>query len=69
MLRCFTLDTHRLRQGISPVPPHICHFTCAVTCVFHMCHSTFAGAQVGEMTQAPIRTEFGYHLILCEGRK
>lgn len=25
--------------------------------------------QVGEMTQQPIKTEFGYHLILCEGRK
>lgn len=24
---------------------------------------------VGEMTQAPIKTQFGYHLILCEGRK
>ncbi|KAI8462939.1 MAG: hypothetical protein J3K34DRAFT_527390 [Monoraphidium minutum] len=25
--------------------------------------------QVGEMTQAPVKTQFGYHLILCEGRK
>ncbi|KAK9789411.1 hypothetical protein WJX73_010454 [Symbiochloris irregularis] len=24
---------------------------------------------VGEMTTAPIKTQFGYHLILCEGRK
>ncbi|RMZ56284.1 hypothetical protein APUTEX25_002474, partial [Auxenochlorella protothecoides] len=24
---------------------------------------------VGEMTRQPVRTEFGYHLILCEGRK
>lgn len=24
---------------------------------------------VGEMTPAPIKTSFGYHLILCEGRK
>jgi NIMA-interacting peptidyl-prolyl cis-trans isomerase 4 len=24
---------------------------------------------VGEMTQAPVKTQFGYHLILCEGRK
>jgi peptidyl-prolyl cis-trans isomerase C len=23
----------------------------------------------GEMTQAPVKTQFGYHLILCEGRK
>lgn len=25
--------------------------------------------QVGDMTQAPVKTQFGYHLILCEGRK
>ena len=25
--------------------------------------------QVGEMTQAPVKTHFGYHLILVEGRK
>lgn len=25
--------------------------------------------QVGEMTPAPVKTPFGYHLILCEGRK
>ena len=24
---------------------------------------------IGEMTQAPIKTQFGYHLILVEGRK
>ncbi|GBF89746.1 peptidyl-prolyl cis-trans isomerase NIMA-interacting protein [Raphidocelis subcapitata] len=24
---------------------------------------------VGEMTRAPVRSEFGYHLILCEDRK
>ncbi len=26
-------------------------------------------AQVGEMTDAPIKTRFGYHIILVEGRK
>ena len=25
--------------------------------------------QVGQMTPAPIKTQFGYHLILVEGRK
>lgn len=25
--------------------------------------------QVGEMTDAPIKTRFGYHIILVEGRK
>ena len=24
---------------------------------------------VGEMTREPVRSSFGYHLILCEGRK
>lgn len=24
---------------------------------------------VGEMTSAPVKTAFGYHLIMCEGRK
>jgi parvulin-like peptidyl-prolyl isomerase len=24
---------------------------------------------VGEMTQEPCRTKFGYHVILCEGRR
>lgn len=24
---------------------------------------------VGDITQAPVKTQFGYHLILCEGRK
>lgn len=24
---------------------------------------------VGEMTSAPVRSAYGYHLILCEGRK
>jgi hypothetical protein len=24
---------------------------------------------VGEMTPEPVKTQFGYHLILCEGRK
>lgn len=25
--------------------------------------------EVGQMTAQPIKTQFGYHLILCEGRK
>ncbi|CAD7704491.1 unnamed protein product [Ostreobium quekettii] len=25
--------------------------------------------EVGQMTPAPVKSEFGYHLILCEGRK
>ena len=25
--------------------------------------------QIGQMTPQPIKTQFGYHLILCEGRK
>ncbi|KAK9822780.1 hypothetical protein WJX74_007971 [Apatococcus lobatus] len=25
--------------------------------------------EVGEFTKQPVKTEFGYHLILCEGRK
>lgn len=25
--------------------------------------------EVGQMTSQPIKTQFGYHLILCEGRK
>ena len=25
--------------------------------------------QVGEMTDAPVKTRFGYHIILVEGRK
>ncbi|KAL3145652.1 Peptidyl-prolyl cis-trans isomerase pin4 [Trebouxia sp. C0010 RCD-2024] len=27
------------------------------------------GLQVGQVTPQPIKTQFGYHLILCEGRK
>ena len=37
-------------------------------CVFH--GLTFnPPVQVGEMTTAPVKTQFGHHLILCEGRK
>lgn len=35
--------------------------------------SAFADAafslQVGEYTKQPVKTQFGYHLIVCEGRK
>jgi hypothetical protein len=37
-----------------------------------MLHTTkvdFHPLQVGEMTQEPIKTQFGYHLILVEGRR
>lgn len=35
----------------------------------HPCAAGPPLSQVGEMTHEPVKTQFGYHLILCEGRK
>ena len=48
--------TQRLRQHSNDTPR------------MHLAYHP-AVMQVGQMTQQPIKTQFGYHIILCEGRK
>lgn len=69
LVGCFALSVNKAKLGAWQLlmPTQL---ACSTIVVQHTCLTLLdPPVQVGEMTAAPVKTQFGHHLILCEGRK